>query len=239
MVKEMQASGAAPSSGLQTRLSPSEPRFETIEDVASVALPIMQAVCEAVGRQCEMVLHDLTSRDLNHSVYAIYNGKLTGRTVGSPSTRLGFAAMRDEQNNHDAFGYSSLTQDGREMRSSSLYFRNEAGSIIAALCINHDLSPLQFAMANLQSVMTQEDPSRPQELLTPDIGSILESMVEEALESVGKPPALLSKSERIRVIALLEQRGAFDIKRSVDVVAARLAVSKVTVYGYLDEVRRT
>lgn len=237
MAVERHDAEIAPSTGLSTRHPAAEPTFETIDEVASFALPIMRAVCAAVGNQCEMVLHDLTSRELDHSVYAIYNGALTGRTVGSPSTRLGFAAIRDEANDHDAFGYHSLTHDGRELRSSSVYFRNRAGRLIAALCINHDLSPLQFAMASLQSVMARDDATTTQQLISPDVGTVLESMLEEALDAVGKPPAMLSKSERIRVIALLEQRGAFDIKRSVDMVAGRLAVSKVTVYGYLDEIR--
>ena len=37
---------------------------------------------------------------------------------------------------------------------------------------------------------------------------------------------------------LLEDRGAFHIKRAAEKISARLGVSRVTAYGYLDEVRR-
>ena len=63
-------------------------------------------------------------------------------------------------------------------------------------------------------------------------------MITEAMDAVGKPAPAMSKPDRIEVLRLLEARGAFHIKRAADRVSARLGVSRVTVYGYLDEVRR-
>ena len=127
-------------------------RFSDIEEVHRVLAPAMRAIAAAVGRNCEVVLHDLTSRDLEHSIYAIVNGHVTGRAVGGPSTNLGAEVLRDESADHDAFGYRGRTSDGRDLMSSSVYYRNHAGQIIAALCINVDLSPLQTAMTMLATL---------------------------------------------------------------------------------------
>lgn len=216
-------------------------RFTDIEEVHRVLAPAMRAIAAAVGRNCEVVLHDLTSRDLEHSIYAIVNGHVTGRAVGGPSTNLGAEVLRDESADHDAFGYRGRTSDGRDLMSSSVYYRNHAGQIIAALCINVDLSPLQTAMTMLATLTPEAQDDRldaPRELVGPDVHSVLDEMITEAMDAVGKPAPAMSKPDRIEVLRLLEARGAFHIKRAADRVSARLGVSRVTVYGYLDEVRR-
>jgi predicted transcriptional regulator YheO len=40
------------------------------------------------------------------------------------------------------------------------------------------------------------------------------------------------------VLATLDQQGAFEIRRSVEMVSRRLGISKVTAYAYLDELRK-
>ena len=47
----------------------------------------------------------------------------------------------------------------------------------------------------------------------------------------------LSREERIAKIRFMDTRGIFQLKGSIEQVAERLGVNKVTVYSYLDEVR--
>ncbi|QIK71847.1 transcriptional regulator [Propioniciclava coleopterorum] len=222
-------------------LPSTDARFADIAEAHAVLAPVMQAVAAAVGQHCEVVLHDLSAHDLDHSIYAIVNGHVSGRTVGGPSTNLGIEVLRDESANHDAFGYRGRTSDGRELMSSSVYYRDHGGHIIAALCINVDLSPLRAALDVIAALVPErrEDlTDAPQELVGPDISSVLDEMISDAIATVGKPAAVMSKPDRIEVLRLLEARGAFHIKRAADRVSSRLGVSRVTVYGYLDEVRR-
>lgn len=216
-----------------------EARFSTIEEAYEVLGPVMRAIASAVGRHCEVVLHDLTSGNLGSSIYAIENGHVSGRVVGGPSTNLGLEVMKDESADHNAFGYRGLTDDGRELHSSSLYYRDHSGKVIAAFCVNYDLTPLQMASEALGNLMPHATPGDdgPKEIVSPDIGSILEKMIGDAVAAVGKTAATMDKTERIEVLRLLEDRGAFAIKRAADIVAKRLGVSRVTIYGYLDEVR--
>lgn len=213
-------------------------RFERIDELYAALAPAMRAIAGAVGDRCEVVLHDLSSRDLNHTIYAIVNGHVTGRAVGGPSTNLGLEVMQNEEADHDAFGYLGRTTDGRELQCSSVYYRNAAGRIIGALCVNVDLTPLQ----NIQNIAAALLPSREaaapsREIVAPDISSVLEGMITEAIDTVGRPAALMGKVERIQALRILDERGAFHIKRGVERVAKRLGISKVTAYAYLDQVR--
>lgn len=224
-----------------TTLPSTQGRFADIEEAYSFLAPAMQAIAAAVGPHCEVVLHNLTSGDLDHSVYAIVNGHVSGRTVGGPSTNLGAAVLKDAQADHNAFGYRGRTSDGRELMSSSVYYRDHDGRIIAALCINVDLSPLRTALDVIAALVPEsfeEIADAPQELVSPDIASVLDEMIDEAIATIGKPTAVMGKPDRIEVLRLLESRGAFHIKRAADRVSTRLGVSRVTIYGYLDEVRR-
>lgn len=212
--------------------------FETIAELRAVLLPVMKAVTAAVGQHCEVVLHDLSGRDLSHSIDAIENGHVTGRSVGGPSTNLGFDVLSNESAEHDSFGYLGQTSNGRQLHCSSVYYRNSAGSVIGALCVNIDLTALQNAKTILNSLlpMPPADTS-PKEVFGADISTVLDSMIEAGIDAVGKGPAMMDKADRVAVLRYLETRGAFAVKRSVEHVARRLGVSRVTAYGYLEELR--
>ena len=51
----------------------------------------------------------------------------------------------------------------------------------------------------------------------------------------GKTGQRLNKADRLKIIALLNQREAFSFRKSVPFVSQRLGVSRYTVYKYLSE----
>ena len=63
----------------------------------------------------------------------------------------------------------------------------------------------------------------------------LYQIFEECLTALGKPAEGLSKKDRMRLVALMDQKNAFSFRKSVPFVASRLKVSRYTVYKYLDE----
>ena len=222
----------------QVRAVVTKGRFENIAAAHQVLEPVMRAIAAAVGDHCEVVLHDLSSRDLDRTVYAIVNGHVTGRAVGGPSTNLALEVVHDEGAEHDEFGYAGRTADGRELHCSSVYYRDPSGRIIAALCINIDLTPVQSAQDALRALLPSTGPDRrDREIHTRDIASLLDSMITQAVSAIGRPVAMMNKSDRITVLRTLDDLGAFHVKRSVETVAKRLGVSKVTAYAYLDQLR--
>jgi len=46
---------------------------------------------------------------------------------------------------------------------------------------------------------------------------------------------MMTKGDRVRVVNMLEGRGAFQLRKSVPLVAKRLGVTEKTIYSYLAE----
>lgn len=68
----------------------------------------------------------------------------------------------------------------------------------------------------------------------PERGAGLGALIEEVEAEVGGPLASLSREDKQRAVALLDERGAFAFRRSVEDVADSLGVSRFTVYNYLN-----
>ncbi len=69
----------------------------------------------------------------------------------------------------------------------------------------------------------------------PHLSSALERLLAEtARQFDGRPLDELDRLEKQRVVALLEERGAFTVRHGVETVAAALGVSRFTVYNYLN-----
>jgi predicted transcriptional regulator YheO len=215
--------------------------FRNADEVLHVFGPVMRAIAAAGGPSCEVVLHNLdgTDIDLGHTIMAIENGHVTGREVGGPSTSLGLEVARDRRGDHDAFGYRGFTSDGTELRCSSVYFHNEAGDIIAALCVNVDLSGLQQARGLLDALLQAPAPSpaAPHEIIGTDLVSVMDAMITQAIAEAGTPVARMTRDDRIAVLERLDRQGVTRMRKSVEQIATRLGISRVTAYAYLDEAR--
>jgi predicted transcriptional regulator YheO len=218
--------------------------FESADEVLATFRAVMHAIATAGGPSCEVVLHNLdgTDVDLGHTIAAIENGHVTGREVGGPSTSIGLEVQKDPLGDHDAFGYRGFTSDGRELRCSSTYFRNREGRIIAALCINVDLSAVQqarFLLDALLPAQEAESPSAPDEYFGRDLVSVMDAMITDAIREVGKPVNQMSRDDKVGVLQRLDANGATQMRKSVETIAVRLGISRVTAYSYLDEARRS
>ena len=71
-------------------------------------------------------------------------------------------------------------------------------------------------------------------LRLPDGGDPLSRMIAAVEAEIGQPLAQLSRVEKQRVVAKLNERGAFRLRKSVEDVADVLGVSRFTVYNYLN-----
>lgn len=198
--------------------------------------PVMKGIATAVGPHCEVVLHDLT-QDPDRTIIAIENSHVTGRAVGGSSTNFGLEVLRNGDQEVNTLGYRSTASDGRELRSSSVYFNNPEGEVVAALCLNFDLTVYQSVHGMMEDMLKFPGTTSQGEIFATDITDVLQQMIDEALSQVNAPVAMMNKRDRLRVIQLLEDRGAFVVKSAVETVASRLKISRVTVYTYLDQIR--
>jgi predicted transcriptional regulator YheO len=63
-----------------------------------------------------------------------------------------------------------------------------------------------------------------------DLGRLLEDLAAE----LGGPLRDLPRPQKQRAVRLLEERGAFTYRKSAEIVAEALNVSRFTVYNYLN-----
>ena len=97
-----------------------------------------------LGPDYEVVLQDLSN--INHSVIAIENGHISGRTIGSPLTSAVFQMLSSKVYEEDDFiaNYKGVAENGHILRSSSMFIKDSNGNPIGLLCINAVSSCREF-----------------------------------------------------------------------------------------------
>ena len=209
--------------------------MKKLEESYPLLKPLIKAIAGALGSNCEVVLHDLY--DVEHSIVAIENGHITGRKVGDSSTNLGLEALRKGAEDSDILNYMSRTLDGKILKSSSMYIRDDQGLAIGSICINYNITDFMMAASVLNDFVKTESEVR--ETFVNDINDLLKHLLDESVQVVGKPVPFMQKEDKMRVLEFLDERGVFNVKRAADRVAAHLDISKYTVYNYLDEIRNS
>ena len=106
--------------------------------VLEVLTSIIQPLAASLPANTEVVLHELGR--LPNSVIAIA-GNVTGRRIGDPATDLLLEQLRNVDRERDRIGYHNVLPDGRQLRSTTMIVSDKAGTPVAALCINSDVSP--------------------------------------------------------------------------------------------------
>ncbi len=74
----------------------------------------------------------------------------------------------------------------------------------------------------------------------PDLHGALERLMGDVERDFGMTLPSLSREDKQMAVRMLEERGAFTLRRSVEEVADALGVSRFTVYNYLnrDDINR-
>ena len=208
--------------------------MENIEDEAELLKQILTLISSHFGDKCEVVLHDLT-KEYDHTIIDIRNGQVTNRQVGGCGSNLGLEVLNGNVIDGDRYNYVTTMSNGKILRSSSIYIKNKQGKIIASVCINLDITDsLQFEGFLRQYNHFDTEQS---EFFAQNVNSLLDYLIQQAQNMVGKDPKDLSKEERISFLRYLNQKGAFQITKSGDRVCEILGISKFTLYNYLDSIR--
>jgi predicted transcriptional regulator YheO len=137
----------------------------------------------------------------------------------------------------DLLNYRTKTKEGKELRSSSIFLRDEKGQIFGALCINVDVSGLLKAQEWLQEALGSANTTI-DERFEHSVDEVLENLIQNAISSIGKKTSDMTRDDKVAIVAYLEAKGAFLIRYSVERVAELLGMTKYTIYNYLDEIRK-
>lgn len=189
-----------------------------------------RGIAEMFGSSCETLVQDMS--DPSHPILAIYNGQVSGREVGSTADIMGSTRLIDETAmTTDFVNLYATTPAGAQLKSSTFHMIGDGYNL--ALGIDFDYSSLVFANRILVDLMSADADLQSALWENPDHG--LQQIFDECLAAVGKPVNALNKNDRVKIVALLDQKNAFSYRKSVPFVAKHLQVSRYTVYKYLDQ----
>ena len=199
---------------------------------------IIKGIAAQFGENCEVVLHDLT-RNYEHTIVAIENGHVTGRKVGDSGTNMGLEILRGTSSGADQYNYVNRTLDNKIIKSSSIYLKDSSGDITGSICINFDITGLLSGQKELQSFINLQPENAMSEHFSGNIDDILDYLIGQSLDLIGKPINDMTKKDKMKAIEFLDKKGIFLIMKSMDKVADRFQISKFSIYNYLDEIRGT
>ena len=201
-------------------------------------IPIANMIAKTFGRNCEVVIHDLTVPQ-NSVVYAI-NNHVTGRKVGQAFDHLVKQVLLSPKFEDDYMaGYKTVTEDGREIKSSTALIRDSNEKVIGALCVNYNLDNMIHFKEFLDEFMAveQEEKEKVEDVeLMENVAEIADDLIDRMIAPYENEE--LKRKEKVKLIKFMDEKGIFLIKGSVDKVAEKLGISKVTVYSYLDEIKK-
>ncbi|WP_026475709.1 helix-turn-helix transcriptional regulator [Alkaliphilus transvaalensis] len=209
----------------------------SLHPILKSMIPMVEGIARTIGRNCEVVLHEIN--ESKKSIISIYNGHVTGRSIGSPMMDVGLKAARQGNNVDNILNYKNKSSDGKVLKSSTMFIKDEQGVVIGCLCINIDISEFVVAQKSLEELIQTDSKVEMNmgEFVHNNVNDVLMNIVSETLENFGKPVAYMNKEEKVNIVKTLDGQGAFLIKGAIDYVAKILCVSRYTIYNYLDEIR--
>ena len=191
------------------------------------------------GSSCEIAIHDLKTKDLEKSIVYIENGHVSNRQTGDgPSGIVLETLQSDPSTIHDKLSYLTKTEDGRILKSSTFYIRDDDGSISYIFSLNYDITAFTAASTAIQSLIATKDNlpdltgDSPRQI-THNVNELLDLLIEQAVAKVGKPVAMMNKDDKVAGGQYLDHAGAFLITKSGDKVSSYLGISKFTLYSYM------
>ena len=189
------------------------------------------------GPSCEVLIHDLQG-DLDTSLVYIENGTITNRHVGDGPSHVVLDVLNYDDGSEGRFGYLTKTKDGRILKSSTMYIRDDNGNIAYLLGINQDITEFVMMHRSLESLIgIGQAETGAVERITTSVSELLDDLLLEAERLVGKPGPLMNKVERLKAINYLNEKGAFLISKSSEKIAEYFNISKFTLYSDLNTVK--
>lgn len=209
-------------------------------------IPMCQFVAALCGPRCEVALHYLD--DVDHSIITIVNGHITGRKVGDGLMDYALDTILSQEHNGKDFiaNYGGrTTNDGKVLRFSTYYIRRPSdNTVVGLLNVNIDITD----MARMREFLDSELFMANGPLTPPDYrgsngfalsaGDMVDAFFQQAMAEIGNADATkLQKDDKMKVIAMFNERNMFAMKGVVSYTAKKLNMSEPSVYRYLKELK--
>lgn len=203
----------------------------------NVLKKVAHGIAASFEKDCEVVIHAFHNKELDGaSIVYIENGEVSGRTTGDGPSQIVLEAIKKAGDElKDQYSYLTRTKDGRILKSSSIFIPEDEEGITYILGINYDITAMMAARSTLDSFLkVEQQQERPQGFIPKNVNELLDELIEQSVQLVGKPVAWMNKDEKIQAIQFLNDSGAFLVTRSADKVSSYFGISKYTLYSYIN-----
>ena len=201
---------------------------------------------QVLGKGYEVVFH-IVSKEGSY-IAAIANNHISGRTVNSPLTAFASKLLQEKAYLKDDFlcNYKALTQENKLLQGST-FFIKKAQKLVGILCINHDTSEIEKAVhkiieiENLNNFYDLVESTQPQNnhISIENLSRSIEDILAQSIDlNYLKSGFALSTTQKNNIIKQLYQKGIFNIKGSLFIVAKLLKMSESSVYRYLNKLKK-
>jgi len=203
-------------------------------------IPIADMLGESFGKKCEAVIHDLTMPE--NSVVYVANGIITNREIGQSFDHLVKQVILSKEFKNDyRANYTFYSNDGREIKSSTSLIRDEMDEVIGALCINFEMKDFRMFSTFLNDFFANEttkesETDKLQKMEEKTVSEIINSLIDNIIGHVDVNN--LKRKDNLELTRFMFEKGIFMAKGSIEKVAERLQISPVTVYSYLDTIKK-
>jgi len=203
-------------------------------------IPIADMLGESFGRKCEAVIHDLTIPE--NSVVYVANGIITNREIGQSFDHLVKQVILSKNFKNDyRANYTFYTNDGREIKSSTSIIRDDSDEVIGALCINFEIKDFRMLSTFLKDFFDDENDTKSeqnelQKMEEKTVSEIIDNLIDNIIGHVDVKK--LKRKDNLELTRFMFDKGIFLAKGSIEKVAERLEISPVTVYSYLDQIKK-
>lgn len=208
-------------------------------------IPFVDFLAEILGRNSEIVLHNL--KDLDSSIIAIRNNHITNRHVGDPATDYVLRMVQQGIDNKKDYSlnYRDISnRDNQKIKSASLYLRKD-NEIIGMICVNTDetlfaeieksVEALELLLGTYQDNRGKDNVSR--ETVSRSVEEMAENIVMEFSIKKGISINQFKQDDKFKAIEILQDNGFFLLKRAVSEASKILKISEPTVYRYLQTIK--
>lgn len=215
---------------------------------------------QVLGKSYEVVFHIISKK--GSYIAAIENSHISGRTIDSPLTAFASKLLQEKAYLKKDFlcHYKAQTKE-KKLLNGSTFFIKKGEKLVGILCINHDTSEIQSAIHKIieienlsgfgeitASLMSDSSESsgfgespQPQnaQISIENLSHNIEDILAQSIDlNYLKSGFTLSATQKNDIIKNLYQKGIFNIKGSLYIVAKLLKISEPSVYRYLNKLKK-
>lgn len=199
---------------------------------------LAKGIARQFGPNCEVLVHDLRAEESEHSIVAIENGHVSGRQLGDGPSHVVLEALKtDPRKLEDRLAYLTRTEDGKILKSSTIFLRDDEDKVVGIFAINYDITMMKTMEEQLRLFTATDTAGDEPQTIIHNVNDLLEELIQQSAKLVGKPVAMMNKEDKVKAIGFLNDSGAFLITKSGQRVCNFFGISKYTLYSYIDEAK--